>query len=125
MELNVKVKKEAMANLFICAIETPDPVTRGWCGGIYLLSTHVHVAGPWYADAGIYADPALQISVLEIEGDEGSTQHVLTPAKLKAGLERMAADYPRQFVDILTDDADSATADLFLQMACFGEERYA
>lgn len=42
----------------------------------------------------------------------------------EVGLQVMATDYPRHFADLLNENDDACTADVFLQCICFGEVVY-
>jgi hypothetical protein len=48
----------------------------------------------------------------------------LTAAKIRAGLTRMAQNHPKHFADLVAEDGDASTADVFLQYCLLGEIRY-
>jgi len=58
--------------------------------------------------------------------DNGKTlaQLVLDAAALQRGLALMAQQKPHMFADLVTEDGDSNTADVFLQYCLLGEIRY-
>ncbi len=46
---------------------------------------------------------------------------VVGPAEVKKGLEVMASKHGRHFADLINENDDANTADVFLQCCCFGE----
>jgi hypothetical protein len=147
MQVTVKytITPEQIANLMISAIESGDPVTTasrgGWCWGIYW---HERTATPpgdglWYADAAFWANyPRVQIIEVADENkydraaDEAANiksgafkVHTVRAAQFRAGLAIMARKFPKQFGEILNDNADAPAADLMLQCILFGDEKYA
>lgn len=57
--------------------------------------------------------------------EEGEAKRAgLTKAKLEFGLELMAKKYPNHFSDLITDNADADTADVYLQCCLLGEIVY-
>lgn len=136
MKITLDIKAETIANMMISAMEGVDPVTTaalgGWCD---LIDKLAPAANPtkgswWYAEPAFYENPFI-IEVVEVV-DEGwhpvkrkFKKHKVTPAKMAKGLEIMAAKYPHCMADVLADNTDASTADIFLQCICFGEEKYA
>lgn len=130
---------QRIADLFITAIESGDPVTNakcgGWCDGIYLESPG-DVApddpakdGPWYANPRTYENPDLRLKVVEVsdESSGATTDHFIGQKEIADGLNKLAAskDYAHHCGDIITENDDATTADIFLQFVVFGEEVYA
>ena len=62
----------------------------------------------------------LELTVVSAQG-----RHALNRAALERGLQIMADKYPKHFSDIISDNADAITGDLFLQCCLFGEEVFA
>lgn len=52
------------------------------------------------------------------------TSHTVSRENIVSALQQMAIKMPGAFGDILRNDMDATTADLFLQFCLFGEERY-
>lgn len=48
----------------------------------------------------------------------------LDGTKIQRGLELMARDYPHHWHDVVTQNQDAITGDVFLQLCLFGEVRY-
>lgn len=60
-------------------------------------------------------------------GDQESAampDKVLDRKAIDKGLEVMANKYPRHFADLLAENDDAETGDVFLQCCCFGEAIY-
>jgi len=61
----------------------------------------------------------------EAAGDEGdTTERRLDRAALLRGIEIMAAKYPRHFANVVSENDDAETGDVFLQCCLFGEIVY-
>ena len=56
----------------------------------------------------------------DIEDDE----HTLTLPKMEEGARVMAKKYPSHFSNLISDNADAETADVWLQLSIFGEIIY-
>ncbi len=65
--------------------------------------------------------PFLPDAALELEVDGETETYTLTREKLIAGLQVMASKYPRHFADVLNENDDASTGDVFLQCCLFGE----
>ncbi len=61
------------------------------------------------------------LTVHDIHND---IDYILTLDKIQKGLELLAENKPTAFADIINDDADSETADMFLQFALLGRLNY-
>lgn len=48
----------------------------------------------------------------------------LTPKAVARGWELLKNDQPRHYADVLSEDADATTGDVFLQLCLFGEVIY-
>lgn len=51
----------------------------------------------------------------------GKTEWVLDRAAMQRGLEIMAQKYPWHFANVISDNTDAGTGDVFLQLALFSE----
>lgn len=87
-------------------------------------------SGYWCKYAG---DLGYESTVLELlagktvkleDFEDAEARYTLTLPKLKRGLKVMALDFPKHFLDILTENDDSDTADVLLQCSLFGEVIY-
>ena len=73
--------------------------------------------GEYYAHYDI-ENPNYCLRVSDTEG--GSTYNV-TLESLTSGLNIMASRYPRHFKNVITENHDAETSDVFIQCAVFGE----
>jgi len=73
------------------------------------------------------------ITIVEAEGENGETEHTLhlsktkfqeKPQQIYDGLQRMAKQYPRHFADMISENGDATTADVFIQCCVLGEITY-
>lgn len=80
--------------------------------------------GPcWYIDRPLGGGSLTIVAIDEQTGepDKSIGEKVLDRASITSGINVMAAKYPRHFADLINDNADSITGDVFLQCCLFGE----
>lgn len=53
-----------------------------------------------------------------------SKKYIIDMVSIRHGLEIMSLKYPHHFEDVINDDADAMTGDVFLQCCAFGEIVY-
>lgn len=98
-----------------------DFMTTAFEGGSNYWISSVDYQGksktnPWYADGDFWMkDPVVRIVTDDLD------QPVIN---IQAGLDLMAKEYPTPLADLMTGDYDAETADILLQLSCFGEVRY-
>lgn len=56
--------------------------------------------------------------------DDDHTPYSISWNTIQTGLKIMQRDYPRHWADLINDNMDADTADVFLQCVCFGEIVY-
>lgn len=135
MKITIEVPADRIAQLWSSAIEGGDPVTNaskgGWCNGIDLVSSDgftVPEGAYWYVLEGVFGDgvfPVVEIVEVDDETTGHETTHKVRKADMERGLTVMATKFPSLFAQILEDDIDAPCADIFLQCALFGDEKYA
>jgi hypothetical protein len=132
------VSPERVADMFIGAIEGGSTY---WCAGIYWQDYDT----PWpvntqepgvvaYADPTLYTREDFKFEVLEIEnevvwdGDRpnapGLKRHTITSADILKGLQLMADEHNSHFRDLMNENDDATTADVFLQLVVLGDVVY-
>lgn len=133
-----QIKPERIADMMISAIEN-NHMTRSWCAGVFLKSASAKPTpgeNLWYADPATYSED-FQIVVDEII-DEGKPigpgnieHHVCGRAEFEKGLHLMATMQSSDgtgllshFQDMIDENDDCVTADVFLQCIALGEIRY-
>jgi hypothetical protein len=83
---------------------------------------------PWYADPTFWDRPDARIVITDgedIDEDEKPKTHNIGLKDIKQGLELMSKNYfDTHWTAIVTENGDAITADVFLQLAVFGEVRY-
>lgn len=60
----------------------------------------------------------------ELNEDELPTKYHLTMENVQKGLELMRDEYPRHYADLMEEEDDAITGDVWLQLAVFGELIY-
>jgi hypothetical protein len=66
-------------------------------------------------------NPGGKLFLLEVEEKK---EHVLSMVEITKGVQIMAEKYPKHFSDMITDNDDATTGDVFLQCCLFGEIKY-
>jgi hypothetical protein len=61
---------------------------------------------------------------MQIWDKDSGESYLLNIHSIKRGLTKMANVSPHAFADILTEDADMDTGDIFVQFCLFGEVKY-
>jgi hypothetical protein len=74
---------------------------------------------PWYDDEKIWAGNFN----IEVTDDEG-TKHAFTPEKLKAGLQWLANNHLWRIEQIVKENGDAETGDVFIQACVVGDIVY-
>jgi hypothetical protein len=78
------------------------------------------VESPWYSCPNVWAGDY----EIEVLADEDSKTYSFTPEKLKAGLEWLSKNHPRRIAEMVEENGDAETADVFLQACVLGEIVY-
>ena len=60
----------------------------------------------------------------ELYEDDNPTQHELTLKGVRKGLRLMKKEYPSHYADLVEENDDAETGDIWLQLAVFGEVIY-
>ena len=60
----------------------------------------------------------------ELNEGEEPTKHYLTLKDVRKGLRLMKKEYPHHYADLVEEDDDAITGDVWLQLAVFGELIY-
>jgi hypothetical protein len=77
----------------------------------------------WYGNSkrNVFAEPDFKVTIFVV--DDGETK-ILDQAAIARGLEVMATKYGRHFSDMVSENDDADTSDVFLQCCLFGEVVY-
>jgi hypothetical protein len=97
-----------------------------WCNEFFPVSLPPALPEkPWYANPAVYADPTTRISVHYDKTTDGDPGVKMLEAKdFALGLQVFAAKYPRHLADLLDENDDATTADIFLQCVVLGDVVY-
>jgi len=111
MEIKINIKDEDIQNLF-------DSVIGGaYSGWIKTFDAEQDEKGNWKG--------SIQF---DREKDQEGTfkgRKQITNASVQKALQAMIKEFPAHFADLLTDNTDAVTADVFMQSLVFGREVYA
>jgi hypothetical protein len=131
--MKVKIEHEitetTIADLMTAAIEGGSSY---WCDQIEQMSGHHTEEEVWYADPEIYKQEEgkfLTIRVVESEpsSENSDGRHIINLEKMQKAFELMSEfGTPKGFHlrNLLEENWDAETADVFLQLAVFGEVVY-
>jgi hypothetical protein len=120
----VEITPRRIADLMVSAIEGGS---NYWCQHVFLNSDAPKgYDGPWYDNPAVYDDPNFGIEVMDGETGE---RHQLRLHNIERAFMLMQAfgadNYKgRHWYDFLSENDDATTADVFLQLATFGEVVY-
>ncbi len=115
---------EQVSNLFVSAIEGGG--STYWCQGIKPTPGSAcdkacsDLPEIWYANPAFWERDDVEVQVL----DDEDQVHIIRQANIMVGLQKMASQRPTQFADIINENDDAGTADIFLQLVALGEEIY-
>jgi hypothetical protein len=105
----IDVSAQSIADMMIGAIEGGS---TGWCG-------HIDLGGKDYSKAETYENP-FAFTVTDDDGDVT----VMDNISVQKGIELMAGDFPTHFADMMQEEWDAETADVFFQLCALGELVY-
>lgn len=74
---------------------------------------------------GVVVYDCYALDEAETEEEKAEARHEITLDNVKKGLELMRDQYPRHFADLVEENDDLITGDVWLQLATFGELVYA
>ena len=60
----------------------------------------------------------------ELYEDDEPSKHTLTLKDVRKGLRLMKKEYPSHYADLVEENDDAETGDIWLQLAVFGEVIY-
>jgi len=78
----------------------------------------------WCRSAERGSADRLNITFFENEGPHPGTRHAFVASDWPRILATMATKAPRHFANLVGDYGDAVTADVLVQIACFGEIKY-
>lgn len=123
VQTSVTISKERIETLIISAVELGAISYWGRFDG-FDNPNDAPMGRPLYIDCP-FKDEEFALLVTELE-DDGSTidRHRLDRKAIQRGLDLMAKNYPRHFTDLMEENDDTETADVFIQLALLGEIVY-
>ncbi|TXM69642.1 hypothetical protein [Methylobacterium sp. WL120] len=98
-----------------------------WCEAVDVMEPDrsTLTEKPWYADPKLYAGPfSIKFTELEEHKAGAGRDRYLTPANVQSGLNTMSEKYQDHFRDLVDENGDSDTADVFIQCCLFGDLIY-
>jgi hypothetical protein len=80
----------------------------------------------WVDDKGatLEIDKDVEYGVMPSYDGEEPTKHYLTLKGVRKGLRLMKKEYPHHYADLVEENDDAITGDIWLQLAVFGEVIY-
>jgi hypothetical protein len=115
-KISIDIPAQTIADMFIGAFEGGS---NYWIESARLI-TGKSSESPWYADPKLYESPLFKIRIKH-DGQRAE----ISRGKIAKGLRLMAEKSPQHFGDMLSEsNADSITADVFLQYVALGEIVY-
>jgi hypothetical protein len=125
IQCTVNVSSQKISDQLITAFEGGS---NYWCQTAELTSSERSpTERPWYASSIVFDGPfTFEVGFDDPDQDEGNGNGFRTIGKadLVAGLHVMATKHPRHFADLMSEDGDAITADVFLQCIVLGDVVY-
>lgn len=126
----LSIPHQRIADIVTTALETP---AQGWLikalppSHLRELVNKVRKSGPWYSLGATYELSDFQMIVtVDNPAADGTIEKCLTMENFQTALILMSKpDYAHHFADFLGGNDDAITADLFMQLAVYGEEVFA
>ena len=115
----IVVTDQQVYDLLVTAREGGSNYWMDSYGGIAPTKRFTPMEGEVYK----FADYPMNGGTITISHDETETA-ILNKENLQRGLDVMAEKYPHHMTDLLNDNMDADTADVFLQCCVFGELVY-
>ena len=129
----VEVDYEKVANAFIGAIEGGySPWLHSFHPASDNLSTTLRLniradGGTWYAEASYWRDGGaaeLRFDKADESEGAGTGRIILSRAEITLGLAIMAEKAPKHFADLMNENDDAVTHDVFVQCCVLGDIVY-
>ena len=123
MQIAINVPAERVSNLLVSAFEGGSSY---WVWSAMLLSGK-ETTNPWYADPTLFEnDFSFEVRYDDPTKPEGNGEGVaaIHNADIITGLTLMARNSPSHFGDLLSENDDATTADVFLQYVVLGDVIY-
>lgn len=131
VDIKITISRQRVAQMLVSAIEGGISY---WCERQEFKKKEPDAWEP-VLDAGdenpsrwpIYDYPLLPGGEVSFRADDGTGRVKVCKLNLETitkGLALMAEKYPHQFANFINDDDDAGTADVFVQLCCFGEVVY-
>lgn len=114
--VNHTLEAKALADLMVTAIEGG---CTHWAESLELLEGTDLFEPPYYADPKFYSFP-FKLALTDCEGDV----HTLTIDELTKGWSLLLQLYPRRALSAQDESYDAEDADVFLQLAVYGDVIY-
>lgn len=112
VKVNQAISEEMISNLFTCAVEGGS---NYWCKKIRPLDKTKKL--PYYE----YMFNGFEATIDEPIDNKGQLVYTVTDENIKEACQLIAEKYPKHFKDIIEDNADADTGDIFLQLCLFKE----
>jgi hypothetical protein len=92
-----------------------------------ITSVNAPTERPWYSSPVVF-DSSFTFKVgyddPNLEEGNGQGRRTIGLAAVKDGLQTMAEKFPRHFADLVSEEGDAITADVFLQCVVFDDVIY-
>lgn len=122
---SVEVDGQKVADQIVTAFEGG---VNYWCHGADLVSSEVKpTESPWYSCPKLWeGDFAILVKYDDPDKEEGnaSGRKEINQDDIKRGIQMMAEKSPAHFTDLIMDDGDAITADVFFQYVVLGDVIY-
>lgn len=118
VDVSLSIPRDQVESLIVSALEGGS--NYWYCEAEWSHADEVE----WYYEAPFRDGGYLRVKQRDDCGDVRPTEFDLTLERVVAALTKMSAEYPDHFSDIVRENADAVTGDVFLQLAVLDEMVY-
>lgn len=117
--ININVSEEMIEDTLVSAFEGGSGY---WCCFLRFRNRKQPRKEPYLPS--YITTPLSEDGVLVLSDEEEGVILELNRKKILKGIKIMAEKYPKHFGDMISNNGDATTGDVFLQCALFGEIKY-
>jgi hypothetical protein len=115
--LTQTVDEQRLKDLLCNAIEGGS---NYWCASMDRMGGVTRKQAEYRQDVPFVSGGWLEV----VDGEDEGKKHRLDRAAIEKGLQVFAEKYPKHFADMMAENDDATTGDVFLQCCIFGDAIY-
>lgn len=118
--INLRIVCNALVDCF-----EANEYSRNWIKDVDYVGYPVLPGHTWYSDPKSLTEPRWRFRIYYVHPDHEKLQRkVIKLSHIKRALRKMSYHSPHQFAQLMVQDGDWTTSDIFLQYVVMGEVHY-